>query len=44
MQATVEPSEPCRRKENTLPAASLASIQEKPCGALSWLYNAGVSR
>jgi hypothetical protein len=43
-QAITEPSVPQRRNENTLPPASLASIQAKPPGELSWLYSAGWSR
>lgn len=36
-------STPWRRKLRTFPAASFASIQEKPSGVLSRVYSAGLS-
>jgi hypothetical protein len=39
--ATMDPSEPYRRKLSTLFAVSLASIQEYPPGDVSSVHNAG---
>ncbi len=43
-QAITDPSDPQRRNEKTLLAASLASIQEKPAGSVSCDHKAAVSR